>query len=456
MSLCEKALYRRSPVWLQEQMLSARARARRWLREGPSFRRELQEKQASERLDAKAMAQLQWQRLSRTLVLARQQVPYYRELGQRLGWNEAAPGSAQEFSAAWPLLQKADVFAAGSALLSERARGPRFSASTSGTTGMSMTAWRDLHAIQRENAFIWRYMGWAGMKPGDRRVWLRGDRIVPAAQLLAPYWRYSAGDALLMASSYHLSEATAEAYLREMERFDPVVIQAYPSAVLLLARYLVDKGRRWQGRSLRSVVTSSETVTAEHRRVVREAFGVTIFDWYGSMERVVGIGNCEHGNYHVHSDYGFAEFLPAEDGMHEVVGTSFDNHLMPFIRYRLGDHVRLAEPGFRCPCGRAFPVVSEISGRVEDYLLSPSGRKVFMGSNILDYLNHILEGQVRQDEPGEIKVLLVPAPGHGVDEAEVRRRAHELFGPEMRVQVQQVDAVPRTKNGKLRAVVRNI
>lgn len=457
MSLYEKSIYRRSPVWLQECMLSNRARVRGWMREGAAFRRELAEVQGTEMLDAQALADLQLTRVQRVVRHAFAHVPYYRDLARQHGLDpQRFPASLDEFSR-MPMLVKRDVFDAGQRLLSEVARGPRFSASTSGTTGMSMTAWRDLHAINRENAFVWRQLGWAGLKPGQPRVWLRGDRIVPADQQQPPYWRHSAGDAMLMMSSYHLSEATVGGYIDAIERFDPVVIQGYPSAVLLLARSLVESGRPYRGTRLRGVVTSSETVTAEHRRVVRQAFGCTVFDWYGSMERVTAIGNCEHGNYHVMSDYGYTEFLPSEEpGFHEVVSTGFDNFLMPFIRYRQGDNVRLAEPGYRCPCGRAFPVVSEIMGRVEDYLLSPSGRKVFLASNILDYLSNILEGQIRQDRQGEVRILLVPAPGHGIDEREVLFRARELLGPDMTVKVEAVASIPRTGNGKLRVVLRNL
>ena len=116
---------------------------------------------------------------------------------------------------------------------------------------------------------------------------------------------------MLMMSAYHLSESSAKAYIDEIERFDPVVIQSYPSAVFLLARYLLSSGRSFKGRRLRSVVTSSETVTEEHRDLVKRAFNCRIIDWYGAMERMVAIGNCEHGTYHVMSDYSYVEFSSA-------------------------------------------------------------------------------------------------------------------------------------------------
>lgn len=451
----DSKIYLKSPRWVQESFLSTRAYVRRSLREGAAFKRELQDVLATQHLDKAALEHLQLDRLQRIVSHAVRHVPYYRQLAVERGLSPDFLRSKDDLLQ-FPLLTKPIVFAQGADLLSEVAKGPRFSASTSGTTGMSMMAYRDLHAITRENAFVWRCMHWAGLQPGEPRVWLRGDKIVPPQQFDPPFWRFVKADNMLMMSSYHLSESSVASYIDALEKFDPVVIQGYPSAVLLLARYLESSGRKYCGKRLRSVVTSSETVTIEHRELVKRTFGCPIFDWYGAMERMVAIGNCEHGNYHVMSDYSHVEFLPLDDGTHEVVGTGFDNFLMPFIRYRLGDSVVLADADYQCPCGRVFPVVESIVGRVDDYVVTKSGRHVAMMCNLFDSLNGILEGQVRQEKPGEIRVLLVPAPGHGpIKHSAVMAAADSLIGDDMDVKVEEVTEIPRTKNGKLRMVIRD-
>lgn len=455
MSIYTARYYTSSPVWIQETMLGLRGWARSTLREGPSFRRELAEVERTQWLDDAALGALQLNRVQRTLRHAFDHVPFYRD---RMKAARFMPEDLKTLADLhrMPELSKRDVFDARSAMLSQSHRGPRFKGGTSGTTGLSMTGWRDLHAINRENAFVWRQMQWAGMKLGDRRVWLRGDKVVPSAQKAPPFWRHNRGEHQLMMSSYHLSEATAQDYIDAMEAYDPVLLQGYPSAVLLLARFLIAKGRRYRGRSLRAVFTSSETVTDEHRRVVDEAFGVRIFDWYGCFERMVAIGTCEQGSYHLLSDYSYAELHPQPDGTCEVVGTSFDNFLMPWIRYRLGDAIVPAPHGKRCSCGRAFPRIDHIVGRVEDYVLAPDGRHVFMMSNVLDYIPNLLEGQIRQDTRDEVKLLLVLAPGAQLDEAATRRAVLAQLGEGMRISIQRVESIPRTSNGKLRVVVRSL
>lgn len=452
----ESPAYLKSPLWVQEGFLSLRAHARKLLREGAAFRRELADVTRTQWLDEKAMQALQLERVQGMVSHAIRHVPYYRDLIREKG---LAPDFIQTLADVQqlPFLTKQIVFDQGPAMLSEIARGPRFSASTSGTTGMSMTAYRDLHAINRENAFVWRCMMWAGLQPGEPRVWLRGDKIVSPTAEQPPFWRYVKADNMLMMSSYHLSEASASSYIDAMEKMDPVVIQGYPSAIFLLARWLLTAGRSYRGKRLRCVVTSSETVTSEHRDLVKRAFGCHIIDWYGAMERMVAIGNCEHGTYHAMADYSHVEFMPLADGTHEIVGTGFDNFLMPFIRYRIGDSVVLGDPAYRCPCGRAFPVVEQIIGRVEDYILTPSGRKVFMMSNMLDSLPGVLEGQIRQESLDAVRVLLVAARGCGPIKAdEVIKRGQMMLGGDMKIVVEEVTEIPRTKNGKVRVVVRDI
>lgn len=449
------SVYKHGPVWLQNVMLSARAVARRILREGSAFRRELAEVENTQSLSREELARLQLERLQKVVRHAALHVPYYRESFLTCGFSPDQLASLEDLQRI-PILTKRNAFDAGERMLAENVKGPRFTNSTSGTTGMSMTVVRDLHSINRENAFIWRQCSWAGGTLGDRRVWIRGDQIVPSRVNEPPFWRYNWADNMMMMSSYHLSEKNADLYLEALEKYDPVFAMTYPSPMLLLARYMTSIGREYRGKKLKGIITSSETLMGEHRRLIEGAFGCRVFDQYGSAERVTFIGTCEHGNYHINTDYGLTELLPLEDGTCEVVGTSFDNYLMPWIRYRLGDSVVPADPKYVCPCGRAFPVVDKIVGRVEDYVLAPDGRHIFMVSNILDAIPNILEGQVRQESPEDVSFLVVKMPGTQLDEQLLMRRAHDQLGDSFRINIELVTHIPRTANGKLRVVVRTI
>jgi phenylacetate-CoA ligase len=447
-------IYKRSPIIVQNALVSARAYTVRIMRKSSSSS-ELDDIERSQWLTADALAQLQLKRLQAVVGQAAVHVPYYRDVFSAADFAPEQLTSLADIERI-PPLTKHDVFNQAERMLAANVTGCRFLNSTSGTTGMSLKLWRNLYSINRESAFIARQCTWAGVKSGDRRVWIRADKIVPAEARKPPFWRYNTADNTIMMSAYHLSEQYAEAYIKVMEAFDPVYGMAYVSPLAFLARYLLNTGRRYRGKALRCFITSSETLDDEQRQVIYEAFGCKIYDWYGSSERVSAIGTCEQGNYHLLSDYGYTELLPQANGSYQLVGTGFDNVLMPLIRYQLGDSIMLADPAYRCPCGRHFPVVERVSGRIEDYLIKPDGGQIFMAGGIIDGLDNILESQIRQDKLGEVRILIVSAYGRVVDEATILGRAREVLGGDMRIKIEQVESIAKTTHGKFRAVVRTV
>jgi phenylacetate-CoA ligase len=434
--------YRRAPVRVQEALLSARSALRAALRERREFEGLRAAAGRSQWWSAQELRAQYERRVRALLEHAARHVPYYRAraAGARL--------------VDWPLLDKAAVRAAGRALLAERRRRPLLESATSGSSGSPLRLWQDLEAVNRENAFVWRQLEWAGLRRGARRAWLRGDMIVPAAQREPPYWRLSRAENMLMLSSYHLAESSAPAYLEALEAFDPVLVQAYPSSVGFLAAWMLASGRRYRGAALCGVVTSSETLGAAQRRDIAMAFACPVLDWYGQAERVAAIGTCEHGHYHLLSDYSHVELLPAGEGRCELVGTGFGNRAMPLIRYRTGDFVRPAPAGERCPCGRAFPLIESIAGRDDDPVRLPDGRSIGRLDHVFKGVPGILEAQIRQPRADRLEVLVVPARDFG----EATHRAllaglRERLGTALALDIRRVEAIPRGANGKFRGVV---
>jgi len=435
-------------------MISLRALARKLMREGRQFKGFLKEIEQTKYLTAAGLATLRDAMLGKVLSHAVQHVAFYRDLDLAGMLADSRPTDALS---AFPVIDKAIVREQGSRFMADNARHPLFKGSTSGTTGTPLVLHQDLAAINRENAFIWRQLQWAGLKPGARRAWIRGDLIVPVTVCSPPFWRMNHAENMLMFSSYHLSDSNAAAYVAALEKFDPVVIQAYPSSVAFLARWLDANGREYSGAALKGIVTSSETLDAEQKTLIEQRFGCRVFDWYGQFERVAAIGTCEHGRQHIISDYSFVELLPAEDGLYEIVGTGFNNFAMPLIRYRTGDFIRLEATDSQCECGRHFPLVASIQGRADDVVKLPDGRHVGRLDHIFKGVDGILEAQIRQDQIDRIDIFVVPTAGYSTAvETKLRTNASDRLGGGVLIHVQAVNAIPRTRNGKLRGVVCNV
>jgi phenylacetate-CoA ligase len=329
---------------------------------------------------------------------------------------------------------------------------------TSGTSGSPLSIVQGVGNLVREEGFVYRQLRWIGYRHGQRRAWIRGDIVCAERPLDGRYWCRDWVGNMLMMSSYHLSKDSIGGYIQALERFDPVVIHAYPSSVAALAAWLNAAGKRYRGAALRGVMTSSETLEPAVRAAVEQAFGVRVFDWYGQAERVAAIGTCEQGRYHVLTDYSGVALLDAGDGgdrRFEIVGTTLNNAAMPLVHYRTGDSVIPDDMGNDgpCPCGRVFPTVQAVIGRRERIITLPDGRivarldRIFQGHD-----RHLVEGQVLYR--GNAEFLLRVVATEGFTDADARTLVEKFLQrvPDVKVRVERVDAIARGPNGKFEFV----
>lgn len=121
--------------------------------------------------------------------------------------------------------------------------------------------------------------------------------------------------------------------------------------------------------------------TLDYQRVLfKQSFGAETFSLYSADEVGHIAAQCEMQNaYHINSEHMLVEItdehgmacLPGVAG--RVVITSFFSTSQPLIRYEQGD---IATHGENCPCGKALPVLQEVSGRMEQFFQFPHGLKI--------------------------------------------------------------------------------
>ena len=435
--------YTISPVIVQSLMLSVRAFLRKKLRENKScdqFTDILISHDDNEVL-LKGYSQ---HKLEQVLIEASKNTSYYKTFGTNIS--------------NYPFIDKVEVNRKKEQFLTKNSKGVSIKGSTSGTTGSPLSVPQNMKSVIAEQAFINRMMHWAGVKAKDKRAWIRGDMIVPLSQKKGPFWRYSYFENMIMLSSFHMANNNLQLYIDAMVDFGVQVIQAYPSSIVTLAKYLEVNNQYYPGK-IKSVVTSSESLTKEDKQLIETRFKCTVFDWYGLFERVAAIASCEYGRYHILTDYSYVELLPvekAEDGREraEIVGTNYNNSLYPLIRYKTGDHVVLSNET-SCPCGRVHPIVDSIEGRVGDYLIGEDGQKVHILNHIPKGVNGIIALQFIQVIKGEITVRVVTDKNLFDDKQRLTliNNAKEKLGESITFSIDEVNAIPRTKNGKIRQAI---
>lgn len=130
----------------------------------------------------------------------------------------------------------------------------------------------------------------------------------------------------------------------------------------------------------------------------------------------------------------------------------------PLIRYEMSDSVRASRA--RCTCGRPFALVEAVEGRREDTLILPgrAGDDVRVHPNTIHAILESVPASAWQVEELSDRLLVrVAGAREGWDAgATVRELSEELErrgAVAMPIDVQRVDAIPRTALGKAPLVI---
>lgn len=399
-------------------------------------------------------------RLRRFLMQAGSSVPYYRRLFRQIGFDPEAVRDLAGLSAL-PRSDKAVVRTSFSDLISEGARN-LVERRTTGSTGEPLRFLVSRERISFDVAAKWRGMRWWGVDIGDPEVVVWGSPIEITVQDRFKALR----DRLLR--SYLLpitdiSTAKLDHYLDTIRRLRPPMVFGYPSAIAQLAWRARERGLYMGDLEIRAVFVTSEILQPQWRQAITEVFACPVVTEYGARDAGHLARECPAGGVHVTAEYLAIEILdeqgnPAPVGQcGEVVVTNFESGAFPFIRYRTGDIAAFEDRS--CPCGRALPLIGQISGRTNDCLVATDGRLVH--DSALNYVIRALQGvqayKIVQEHLTDIRVMIVPGPGL-VDDvaARIAPRYRELLGSTVNVRVEKVADIPREPSGKFRHVVTRV
>lgn len=420
-----------------------------------------------EALDRERWSEDRWrawrdERLAFVLHRAATRVPYYREqwaerrrLGDRASW---------ELLESWPVLEKERLRASPEAFLADDCDSRRmFHEHTSGTTGSSLDLWWSRATVRAWYAlFEARWHRWYGVSRHDRWAILGGQLVVPTSRRVPPFWVWNPALNQLYMSSYHLSPDLVPHYLEAMLRYRIRYIFGYTSALHSLAQCAIERApEAVRALRLEVAITNAEPVLPYQRETIERAFGCPVRETYGMAEIVAAASECDAGRLHLWPDVGHIEVLTengvaAAGDVGDLVCTGLVNADMPLIRYRVGDRGALDPERTTCSCGRALPRLARLEGRADDVLYTRDGRAVGRMDPVFKSQLPVREAQIIQRALDRVEVRVVPAPGFSPADANlIIERVRDRMG-DVVVDVEQVEAIPRGANGKLRAVIREL
>jgi phenylacetate-CoA ligase len=442
---------------------------------GGGFTEEFKEMQRAQWLTADELQARSNARLSALLRHAAENVPFYREEYQRLGLVLNELRTVNDLTRL-PVLGKADY----------RKRQPqqfyatnipayrRLEKTTSGSTGEPFQFCLDRAALPSVFASHLFYDSWHGLSPFDRYVRIAATPPTPPSLPVqtpaAKRLRQAITDSLRgiherwtqeRISVWEVDGERALEIWRRIEAFRPRFVMGYTSSLATIADELLRRNLPLS-RPVSAVVTIAETLSPTRRRLIEEYFRAPIINRYGLREfGSWSAQSCAESpdRFHINTELVVCEILradgsrcaPGETG--RVVLTDLRNYARPFIRYETGDlAVARAE---KCDCGRGFPLLTEIQGRSQESLRTPSGKEispVVLGHYLFVYHDHlkvVRHYQLVRESSTKLTLLVVSDEGWNEEHrGRLRSDLARLVGDDMEVAVQTVDEIPKEQSGK--------
>jgi len=433
-----------------------------WRYGGPEYTRFMGLLEQSQSWSAAALDEYQCRELQRLASHCYANVPYYRELFDRLALTDRdirRPEDLQKL----PLLDREQVVRNVNGLTAANVPRRRLLyQTTGGTSGKPMAIYVDCRdTIQRDRAFWDAFTARTGRKPGGWVVSLRNDVLAGTAK-----WDSNVRTRVLRLDPFKLTPQSVSDYVDAINRSGVPHLHTYPSAAATLLTLARGK-RDLRDSPIRWILATSENVYPGQRALLEAGFNCRCCSMYGHTERLVFAGECEHStDYHVYPEYGIVELIDGAGAVitgpgvrGEIVGTGFINDAMPLLRYRTGDYAEYTG-GHPCACGRAYPRLTNVVGRwLQEMIVRPDGALVSitalnMHSDVFDRVNQF---QFYQEDPKEVVLRVVPAAGYSLrDERAIRLSLSEKLGSAIELRICPVESIPRAATGKHRFLIQKL
>jgi phenylacetate-CoA ligase len=421
-------------------------------------------------LDSEQAVALQQERLTSILLHAHKHTPYYRSLLGNAG--VITPSGSVDLSRIphVPAVDKTVIREDMDSMKSDDlSLDDSYDNTSGGSTGESVRFVQDKHYHDWIMAVKSLFDGWTGYEYGRSRVYLWGsmrDMLVGQETARVRFGRWLRNEDYL--NAFRMAPDRMREYVSVINRRRPVQMTAYVDSLYDLSRFIEEEGLKvW---SPKAILTSAGVLHPHMRETIERVFGCPVHNRYGSRE--VGDIACEcreHNGLHVSLPTHYVEIVrpdgsaaePGEVG--EVLVTSLVNYAMPLIRYRIGDMAALSAR--KCSCGRRWPMLEQIAGRLTDTFVSPSGDEIHgqYFSFLFYFQDWARKFQVIQEERDYIRALVVPRDPvedpHRVyaDKlAEIAGKMRVAMGDDCRIEFEFVPDIDPSASGKYRYTVSKV
>jgi len=447
------------PAWLARSIYRAQEAAMH----RPTFAM-LAEIERTQWCSREGIEAVQAQQLNRLLAAAWAHSPWHAARLRAGGLEEAVQSGTVTLAdlARLPTMNKRDARDNVEQLVWRGVPGGVFKYTTGGSSGEPLIFYFGRERQASDAAGRMRARRWWGVAPGEREAYLWGapvelnktDRIKTLRDRLVNQ---------MVLNAFAMSPESMDAYLDALQAWQPRCLYGYASSVALLAAHAEARQRKLDLPGLRVVCTTGEPLYPHQRELIERVFGTPVANEFGSRDIGFTAHEAPGGQMLLMSESHIVEVLdaagqpvaPGEVG--EAVVTGLTSAAQPFIRYRTGDMLRLAQEA--AVGGQGLHVIAEVSGRQTDFVVAADGRVMHALAVIyvLRAVPGIAQFKCVQHALDRMEVQIVPdahwseAARHAV-EAGLRAR----LGETLRVEFHMLDEIPPEASGKHRYVVSHV
>ena len=371
-----------------------------------------------------------------TLLFAEQNIPYYRDTFNEHGVSANAFKSLEDMKL-FPTLTKNDIKSNIERIYSDKIERavPYYSGGSLSTPTKYFLPDSSRAKEKAYNNYIFSKIGY---NYRDKTLLLKGREVSKPEENI--FWEYEPVDNYFLLSNNYMNSDKFPLMYEKAKEFQPKFIFAYPSAVLSFIKQ--SKLNNLPRLEVKGVMLASETVYPDELKIIEEYFGVNVLTHYGHTERNAIAYRINEESYNFMNSYGLTRVQN-----NEIITTTFDNFVMPFINYKSGDSV--AGEIVYYDNTDVAKTAENIEGRTQDCLVTKDERLVSITTMCYEQDELFMEAdaiQYIQKVPGLVTMLV---EGNNADVETLEKKMNEnRIHTGLKIRVKRVKNIKRNNRGK--------
>lgn len=314
-------------------------------------------------------------------------------------------------------------------------------AKTSGSTGNGLI-FQTSRSFRRYQWMVWyRHFKNNNVPVSSFRLWLGGRTFFPSIYS-KPFLVINSTKTIYL-NIYKYSPLDEKELIFLMKKHKVAWIHGYPSTVFAFIKDFTNT--EFLKEMIKSITVSSENLEKSVSKYMEAKLDARVIEHYGQSEGVANI-SFDGLIWRVDKDFTLVEYERMENDLHKVIGTGYRNDAFPLIRYDTDD-LALIRNG----------ELLKIFGRSDDYVILPSGRRLYRMDHLFKGIEGLHKTQIIQNN---IRILVIHYQATSTlktkDMDLIKSRFLKMTSEEVELQYIRAKSFVKGKSGKVKTVVRSI